>query len=1142
MNLSVKHLLFCLLAIGSYLPVAGQEKAGSDSFATAKLQRPYAVARTLRTDGKNIRKLQHSPQQQNAPAVLRNISAKTQLYGTVIYADNWTATSSDFGIYAFRASVSPGLEKKMAVAEADGMAGDYVEGKYCYFDYKLYNNQVIEVNYHIVDPVTWTQTSLSKNSSLCACSDVTYDRISKKMYGCSPYTGSAGSALVEIDPANGDVRYLAPMPYMLAMASDAAGTLFGIYMNDSGEGMLCRINTLTGDIKDIGSTELKIGNFLQSATIDYDSNTLYWATTTAEETGVLYKVDPTTGQASYLAQFPENEEITGIGIPGEAFPDEAPNRVEELKAIAPDPEIQEATLTFTAPRTCVDGTPLTELTRIDLYRATDTEPIHSFARPEPGAPCSWTDRTPTPGINTYRVIPVNDKGAGPTAFTWVYVGVDLPTAVKNLTVTLTGEKPVITWEAPETGVNGQQLNPGALTYTVERVMNEETVPVAENITATTFTDSELELAVQSFVYYRVTAISAGGSGVPALSRGILYGPAYRLTFYESFPEQQTACSPWKVDFISGNAEWELAMFSNFPGATASDGDYGLAVFNSFHAADGSQARLCSPKIALENARNPVLRFDFYYYQLDEDLFHDELQIEIAADGGEYLPVPGARYQLSDYNLGWTTIEVPLTAYKNTRYISIGFLGTSAYGANLLVDRIIVKDKMDNDMEMLSLTGPARIQGGTKAVFRTIIYNNGTSPASDYTVELKTTEKNLASFPGTTVNPDQPNIFTFSVPIPVGESGRELTCWAEIVSDTDENPDNNRSELLTFPVVQPPFSVPDGLTAVKEGENVRLNWNEPVITPPGRTTDDFEFYEAFSIGGIGGYTLYDKDRMPTVTFEGNYPNEGSPMAFMVFNPRMLGATGSVWDAYSGDQYLACFSAKGAPNDDWLISPELPGQPQTLSFMARSINDDYSPERFQVSYSTAGKEPGDFLPLSKEPYEEAPTAWTAFTYDLPEGSRYFAIHCISSDQSVFMIDDVSYTPAPCKPTGYNIYVNTERINETPVTATSYLHEGILPSTLYTYRITAVYPAGESALSEKTDFQTSDLQEAEAEFPLKIRSSSGRLEILNPTGTAVVLYTPEGKILYRTSRKETTIQGLQPGVYLIKAGNRVKKTGIF
>ena len=68
-----------------------------------------------------------------------------------------------------------------------------------------------------------------------------------------------------------------------------------------------------------------------------------------------------------------------------------------------------------------------------------------------------------------------------------------------------------------------------------------------------------------------------------------------------------------------------------------------------------------------------------------------------------------------------------------------------------------------------------------------------------------------------------------------------------------------------------------------------------------------------------------------------------MAFMVFNPEELGVNVDEYPQFkpaSGKQFLIAMSAQSSStrkghNDDWLISPKLSGEAQTISFKAKNI---------------------------------------------------------------------------------------------------------------------------------------------------------------------------------------------------------------
>lgn len=193
-----------------------------------------------------------------------------------------------------------------------------------------------------------------------------------------------------------------------------------------------------------------------------------------------------------------------------------------------------------------------------------------------------------------------------------------------------------------------------------------------------------------------------------------------------------------------------------------------------------------------------------------------------------------------------------------------------------------------------------------------------------------------------------------------------------------------------------------------------------------------------------------------------------MAYQIFDRASEPfATESGFDAVTGSKYLVSFCSQSGQNDDWAISPELNGKAQTISLMAASFSDGgyyHYYESFEVLYSTTGTNVSDFTRVGEE-IEEVPEAWTKYTFDLPEGAKYFAIHCTSKDKYVFMVDDVTFCPKPQVEAdsfaGYNIYRNGSRLNESPVKETTYT-DAMVDKGDYTYVVTAVFGDEESNIS--------------------------------------------------------------------------------
>ena len=281
------------------------------------------------------------------------------------------------------------------------------------------------------------------------------------------------------------------------------------------------------------------------------------------------------------------------------------------------------------------------------------------------------------------------------------------------------------------------------------------------------------------------------------------------------------------------------------------------------------------------------------------------------------------------------------------------------------------------------------------------------------------------------------------------------------------------------------------TKMNNDESALLSWQAPAyedfVLP---FTEDVESYEAFNVAAdLGEWTVVDADGLPThddiyaedVLVE--YEGMGQPSSWLVFNPidrnyptvAWWGGDNG-WNPVSGKQFFASVSVKDGTSDDWLISPELSGEEQTLSFFVHG----YTTEHFEVLYSTSGRNTENFTLLASE---TAPFVWTQHSYDLPEGARYFAIRNVSDVNSYCLfVDDIHFSPASGRgvlqmaENGYNLYRNGELLTTLPASATSYVDHPVRNENLHVvYHVTALYNLGESAADEAEVFFTEGIKDA-------------------------------------------------------------------
>ena len=269
----------------------------------------------------------------------------------------------------------------------------------------------------------------------------------------------------------------------------------------------------------------------------------------------------------------------------------------------------------------------------------------------------------------------------------------------------------------------------------------------------------------------------------------------------------------------------------------------------------------------------------------------------------------------------------------------------------------------------------------------------------------------------------------------------------------------------------------------ENGEVELSWAAPA-DEFYTYTEGFENYDPFSIANAGLWQLVDLDQLETYGIGGTYyDNIYQPCAFMVFNPVLAGLDLEQvpqFGAHSGDQYMTTFRSHEGANNDWLISPELSGRAQTISFYCQSVSADDGLEEYEVLYSLEGTDPDQFQVIGGT-REALAQEWEQINVDLPEGTRYFAIRCKSEGQFMFMVDDVTYEGRSPQVKGFMVYRDNSPIGRTEgvqgserFTSTT---AGLSPES-HVYNVTVLTEQGESDFSNDATVDLAGISEISAD----------------------------------------------------------------
>ncbi len=732
----------------------------------------------------------------------------------------------------------------------------------------------------------------------------------------------------------------------------------------------------------------------------------------------------------------------------------APAAVADFKATADATGKLSATVSFTAPDATVDGKQLSSLTKIELYR--NGELIKTFGAPAVGEAISFTDANAAEGVNAYKAIAYNASGFGYDASASVFVGEDVPSAPTDVKIVDNDGKGTLTWTAPTIGVNGGFVDTDNLVYGIK---DNDGNTLAATAKGTSFTTTIDETGEQGYVMYAVFAGNAKGYSAAGISNFAIKGAPYTLPYTESFDNGEHNTFWGAVVPDDSYASW---------GVTYEDGVGGKSGYASFSGGQpGNEARFFSGKIDLSEAVNPVLEF-YYWYRAEEG--NQPLNVEVISEGKDTTVVKQLEYTLYMYSKDFELVRVPLSQFKGKKFIQIAFDCTSGDDYTIAaIDEVTVRDYFDNDLAV-TVSAPSAAKSADEIEIAANVKNIGGKAASDYTVSLYEDDKLVDSASGETIAADSATTYTFKQT--VGTLKESLSYKVVVDYAADGNLDNNTSDAATVSVTLPVYPAPTDLSAADNGNTVNLAWTEPdyhSFTVP--TVDGAEDYEAFAEGTIGEWTTVDLDGLDTrsdidVDFSYvEFPQQGKKMSFIVMNPEQAGApftnwmdepTG--WQPASGKQYFASFGSADGANDDWLISPELTGDAQTVSF---SIHGYYGDE-YEVLYSTTDKDPDSFTSISKQ--SAAVTTWTRAEYDLPEGAKYFAIRNTSYDYPYYIfVDDIRFEAAKDKGalslTGYNVYRDGKKLIAEPIASPAFSESKPAAGT-HLYQVTAVYTIGESS----------------------------------------------------------------------------------
>ena len=767
-------------------------------------------------------------------------------------------------------------------------------------------------------------------------------------------------------------------------------------------------------------------------------------------------------------------------------------------AVQPDPYgAQKAVVTVTAPRLAADGSTLSNIAKLVVYR--DGKIVQTWENVQPEATKVFVDYNVV-GTHKYQAIPYNAVGGRGVKSEAVstYVGLDIPADVANLKTTESLMGVVLNWDAPAVGSNGGIIDKDALEYNIYKAHVESTqwgdYYMLDELVATT-KETMAVVGYDNTEAQHTEILCVMASNERGESSGLY------TEFYVGAPVQMpiengfTSLDNWIIDFngIDGGISHE----------ESADGDGSSLVVNGYGE---GYLRLESGKIAMREG-NPTLVISVKGTGSKKNRFQVKV---ITPDGKEKLVKTVA--PIDDFQ----AVKVSLADYTEEPFIKVALCEEFEAEGSIWIDALKISDLLEYNLAA-TIDAPKSVMAGQNAEVAIAVRNIGEKPAKNFTVKLFANEEEILKEEVTEPLVSYETLTVLKeIETSIFDEPGDIALRAEVEFDNDLDLDDNVAETVCT-VKQSTAAAPENLKGEKTDNGVKLTWDAPVNSTE-EVVENFADLAANNISDFGEWTAINANGVTKGTLFNGYPvaSDGQTSAFLVMRPSEMGITNPEFNGPNGtldETYLLSgYNLVGEnypDNDDWLISPALPGVAQTITFYVSALSVQYGPTDYEVYASTSGNTLSDFTKVGGETLTQA--GWKQVSYDLPEGTTYFAIRNNTNGDAAmaFLVGEITYTAGGGEVANYNVWVDGEVAEST--TQTSIELEGA--STSSVFAVSAVYPNG-----------------AESKPVVFVFSNAGQftaIESLISTKKPADIYTLDGKLV---RSQATSVEGLH-GAYIIE-----------
>lgn len=830
----------------------------------------------------------------------------------------------------------------------------------------------------------------------------------------------------------------------------------------------------------------------------------------------------------------------------------------ELKVTPAADGSLKAELSYTAATKCLDGTDLNANSTQNVYfyiNGVQTPANRTFSA-YPGQTVAITVEVPE---DLPYIFSARTGWAGRVSYRDAFVGINRPGYPNPDKITIKETLPyghvVMSWEAPQKDYEGYPLNPDLLTYDVAALKadiygNPYEEEIFKGIKGTQCEfDALKDNSKQSMVRYVLRARNSRGEGSSgALSKYINVGKPYKMPYVESFinengnPGASTAIFD---ECLEGMCRWGI-MTDGLAGIKAADNDGAYIALESLF--EGCVGRFYTGKVSLGSGMAPALTMMVHNPGTESLEARNTLEFKVytyADSKWHSLGEPRSINEICGGKPGWNKVTLDLSDYADN-VVVCAVEATCVSHTFTSLDNIRIWELPANDLSLQGHNAPLSVIPGQNFEVSVDVVNNGVAAATPENIEMLVDGEVVATADGTEIAVGSMETFKLSHAFPAVDlaASHELVFKVNFADDADLA--DNESAPHTILTVEGNLAPVSNVKGVADNNQViSLTWDAPTPAEGGVITETFEDWTP-GVASQHGWTAFDRDGQDI-----RGVNDGSGNALVIpgleaFAPASWAlidnANGSLpassFPAKSGSKFLMSICPGGSTGsaDDWMISPELSGNAQTVKFGVRNFSG--YPVGVEVLCSDGEMNVTSFKSMAKGSINSS--EWVESSVDLPEGTKRVAIRNISYCETSFMlmIDDITYEPAAQAQAtllGYNVYSEAECI-ASPEEA-GYTFAEPSETGKHVFGVTARYAEGESALVPVEVDVESGLIGTVADGGIHVFGGEGCIHVTGATGRNVTVSTVGGIVICNGVIEDSRIAAA-PGIYVVAVADKSYK----